>query len=450
MVETEDGKWEMEDGGRRKKEERRWEHVAGRMGKEGLLLLTDAEEKKRDCRLPCDDVIYYRLRCYLYCSYGGLCPIDRRAEPEMLRTTTEEETVFSPGFLNLSISSTMSFQLSLAAAMASPARSAASTSPERDEKDSKRVKLSSLKHNMGSENILLNTDSCSEPSSCSSLSSPQPQSFSPVPSFANAAGYLWHTLQPPTSRRATELSLNSSDPATRLSVDSFNNLTKDLKFPSWKLDSIKSGDSLLIFGNDDSAPISEIAAPPGPRSRADSIAASATTPRSFDYPQKNWKIASAENNACFVFLETVKGVPPETAIWTDNRHGNHINPTKWASLTMKQNGVYHYTSRPPFAGKFSHVVPNYVCNDSKDSASSMLVQRKGHKQLCNKAAVEGQTPPTPAPEAGVHTGNNATNSGHKNVAAEEERSETPYIHSEDGRSGKRMEHTPNVAEHTGT
>ncbi|KAF3198048.1 hypothetical protein TWF679_002407 [Orbilia oligospora] len=236
---------------------------------------------------------------------------------------------------------------------------------------SKRIKLSEVKHNMGIENVTVNTESFD--SSCSTIS--LPEDFDPVPALVNATEYVRKHLQQSVLRHDTELSLLSSESSHRLCVDTLENLALNSKLPPWKLDSIKAGGSLLAFGNDDGAPLSEVARPPGPRSRTEGMA---TMPQTFRYSPTSWKITSAEKD-CFVFLETIKGVPPETVMWTDHQHGSYINPTTWVSSVRQQKGVYHYSSQTSAADKFSPIFPNYVCDDSKESAAHILVQRKGYK-----------------------------------------------------------------------
>ncbi|KAK6504464.1 hypothetical protein TWF506_002659 [Arthrobotrys conoides] len=275
----------------------------------------------------------------------------------------------------------MPLQSSLAAAAASAAGckkvvlenpfSCLSTSTPESIPLSKRVKLCEVKHNMGIENVMFNAGSTD--SSCSTLSAPE--EFDPVPALVNATEYVRKHLQPSVLCRDTELSLLSSEPSNCLSANTLESLTLDSKYPSWKLDSIKAGGSLLVFGNDDGAPLSIVAGPSGPRSRIEGMA---TEPQTFHCSPTSWKITSAEND-CFVYLETVKGVPPEAVMWTDDQHGNHINPTKWISCMHKQKGVYHYSSQSSIADKFFPIFPNYVCDDSKKSAARILVQRKGHK-----------------------------------------------------------------------
>ncbi|RVD84758.1 uncharacterized protein DFL_006484 [Arthrobotrys flagrans] len=285
-------------------------------------------------------------------------------------------------------------QSSLAAAAASDAEcekavfenpfSPISTSVAEDMPFSKRVKLSEIKHNMGIENIPSNDDSSDL--SCSTLSAPE--EFDAVPAIVNATEYVKEHLQPSVLCHDTELSLQSSEPLHRLSTNTLESLAQDLKFSFWKFDSIKTSGSLLVFGNDDSAPLSDVAGPLGSRSRIEGIV---TTPQTFNRSPVSWKVASAEND-CFVFLETVRGVPPETFMWTDDQHGAQINPTNWISSTPKRKGVYHYSSQLPVADRFFQVLPNYVCGDSKKSAACMLVQRKGYKRPghCTDAETKGQ------------------------------------------------------------
>ncbi|KAF3259135.1 hypothetical protein TWF217_005276 [Orbilia oligospora] len=258
---------------------------------------------------------------------------------------------------------------------------------------SKRVKLSEIKHNMGIENITVNTESSD--SSCSTIS--LPEDFDPVPALVNATGYVRKHLQQSVLCHDTELSLLSSESSHRLSADTLENLALDSKFPSWKLDSIKAGGSLLAFGNDDGAPLSEVAGPPGPRSRTEGMA---NTPQTFRYSPTSWKITSAERDF-FVFLETIKGVPPETVMWTDHQHGSYINPTTWVSSVHQRKGVYHYSSQTSAADKFSPVFPNYVCDDSKESAAHILVQRKGYKPQRRGADAETKCEKQPHPADGV-------------------------------------------------
>ncbi|KAF3288753.1 hypothetical protein TWF970_005809 [Orbilia oligospora] len=258
---------------------------------------------------------------------------------------------------------------------------------------SKRIKLTEIKHNMGIENITVDTKSSN--SSCSTIS--LPEDFDPVPALVNATEYVRKHLQQSVLCHDSELSLLNSEPPHRLSADTLENLALDLKFPSWKLDSIKAGGSLLAFGNDDGAPLSEVAGPPGPRSRTEGMA---TTPQTFRYSPTSWKITSAEKD-CFVFLETMKGVPPETVMWTDHQHGSYINPTTWVSSVHQQKVVYHYSSQTSAADKFSPIFPNYVCDDSKESAAHILVQRKGYKHQRRGEDADNKCEKRPHPADGV-------------------------------------------------
>ncbi|KAK6532644.1 hypothetical protein TWF281_006825 [Arthrobotrys megalospora] len=237
---------------------------------------------------------------------------------------------------------------------------------------SKRVKLSEIKQDMGVENLQIIVDSSD--SSCSTLS--PPEEFDAVPQLVNATEYVREHLQPSVLCNDTELSLDSSRLSHSISKASLDQLATELKLPSWKLDSIKAGGSLLIFGNKDSAPLSELAQGPGSSSRKEIM----NPPHQrFHASPTNWKISSADHNR-FVFLETIKGVPPEAAVWVDGYHGNQVNPTRWISAMPNQKAVYHYNSRPPVANKFYGIAPNYICADSKKSAASIFVQRKFHKR----------------------------------------------------------------------
>ncbi|KAK6343138.1 hypothetical protein TWF718_008511 [Orbilia javanica] len=258
---------------------------------------------------------------------------------------------------------------------------------------SKRLKFSEVQHNMDIEDIPSKDDGSD--SSCSTLSAPG--EFDSVSALINATRYVRSHLQSTVLHHDTELSVQNPDPYHRLSPDTIGNLARSKKFPSWKLDSIKAGGSLLVFGNDDNAPLSEIAGPPGPRSRVEGIA---TTPQTFHSSPTSWKIASAQNDS-YIFLETIKGAPPETVMWTDDQHGNRVNPTKWISSTPKHKSVYHYNSQPPVADKFFSVNPNYVCDHSKKSAACILVQKKGYRRQIRNAENEGSSGRQHQPQDGV-------------------------------------------------
>ncbi|KAK6335747.1 hypothetical protein TWF730_003125 [Orbilia blumenaviensis] len=246
---------------------------------------------------------------------------------------------------------------------------------------SKRIIFSELEHNIGIENTMSSVDSSDSSCSTLSLNEGQEKSAGPalgkvhgIPHITNATKYVRSHLQSRVFCNNTEMSFNSSNPSSSITTGLLEDLAKDYKFPSWKLNSIKEGGSLRVFGNNDSAPLSDVYGPLESQTKTEKID---STPRPFKCSPNSWKFSSADKD-CFVFLEVTRGVPPESAVWTDEHHGSTLNPTKWVSFTPNQRTVYHYSSHSPVADKFFPVVPNYLCHDSQRSAASILVQRKIH------------------------------------------------------------------------